>query len=116
MTASDWGFLLDENIDRQTAIQLQEHDHRADLVVDVLTPGADDIGDILPYARAEDLIIVTKDVSDFARLHPEEHEGLVLVFNDRLSGFQLAAGILGIIEAYGSRNAMRHREIVDQWL
>lgn len=114
---SDWGFLLDENIDIVVRDLLKEHCHRAAHVVDVLEPGVDDMPDILPYAREHDLVIVTKDVSDFGSLDDSVHCGLIFVFNHRLSGREIATGIQGIVKAYPSRDAFRaYREQVDDWI
>lgn len=51
----------------------------------ILFAGADDFDDILPYARQEDLIVVTNNVLDFKPLAGDEHEGIVIVYNQRLS-------------------------------
>lgn len=114
--ASDWGFLLDENVDRETATRLREHGLRAELVVEVLKPGVDDTERVLPYARSEDLIVVTKDVSDFGALDPTDHEGLILVFDHSLDGRDIAEGIRTIAEAYPERDGLRTMEILDPWV
>jgi hypothetical protein len=116
MAGSEWGFLLDENVGRRVAMRLQAHGHRAEMVVDELEPGADDRPDVLPYARRESLIVVTKDVSDFGDLEPDEHEGLILVFDDALDGDEMANGIRRIVGAYPSRGHLRGRETLDPWV
>ena len=116
MPGAEWGFLLDENVDRTVAIRLRTHGHRAEMVVDELEPGADDHPDVLPYARREDLIVVTKDVSDFGDLDFDDHEGVILVFDDRLDGDDMANGIRRIVGAYPSRDDFRGREALDDWL
>lgn len=111
----DWGFLLDENIDRAVRDHLQRDGYRADHVVDVLEPGVGDMPDVLPYATDHDLVIVTKDVSDFGALDETQHRGLILVFDHRLTGREIATGIGNIVAAYPSRELF-HREQVDAWL
>ena len=117
MKDDDWGFLLDENVERAVGTYLHEHGYRVDHVVSVLEPGVDDVADILPYASAEDLILVTKDVSDFSALSPTDHEGLILINSHRLTVTEMGAAILRIVEAYPSRDALRdHVEFLDQWV
>lgn len=65
--AGEWGFLIDENLDRKTVGYLETEDIRGEHVSGVLEPGADDFDDILPYARAEDLIVVTNNILDSSR-------------------------------------------------
>lgn len=60
----EWGFLIDENVARQTAGYLEAEGIRGEYVSDALFPGADDFDDILPYARTEDLIVVTNNILD----------------------------------------------------
>ena len=116
MSEAEWGFLLDENVDRAVATQLQAYGHRAELVVDELEPGSDDHSDILPYARREGLIVVTKDVSDFGGLDSDAHEGVVLVFDDGLDGEAMTRGIRPIVGAYPARDDLRGRETLDDWV
>lgn len=117
MEGDDWGFLFDENVERAVVTYLREHGYRADHVVSVLDPGVDDVAEILPYARVEDLIVVTKDVSDFSALGPEDHEGVILIDSHRLTAIEMGAAILRIVDAYPSRDALRdHVEFLDQWL
>jgi predicted nuclease of predicted toxin-antitoxin system len=117
MGDDDWGFLLDENIERAVGTCLREHGYRVDHVVSVLEPGVDDLTAVLPYARAEDLIVVTKDVSDFSALNPEDHEGLILINSHRLTATEMCAAVCQIVSAYSSRDALRdHFEFLDQWV
>jgi predicted nuclease of predicted toxin-antitoxin system len=62
---SGWRFLLDENIDPKTVTYLEKEGIHAEHVRDALWTGADDMADIIPYARDEELVIVTSDVTDF---------------------------------------------------
>ncbi|MEF8886713.1 MAG: DUF5615 family PIN-like protein [Haloarculaceae archaeon] len=116
MSDAEWGFLLDENVDRRVAARLRTHGHRVAMVVDELGPGAADRADVLPYARQEDLVVVTKDVSDFGEADADDHEGVILVFDDRLDGDEMADGIRRLVLAYPSRDALRGREVLDEWL
>jgi hypothetical protein len=116
MDVSAWGSLLDENVDRRVATRLEEHGHRAVMVVDALEPGADDYDDVLQYARQEDRIVVTKDVSDFGKLDPDSHAGLILVFDDALGGDVMANGIRRIVDAYQSPDDLAGREALDDWV
>jgi hypothetical protein len=116
MGGAEWGFLLDENVDRMVATRLRAHGHRAEMVVDELERGADDHPDVLPYARREDLIVVTKELSDFGDLDFDDHEGVILVFDDGLDGDDVASGIRQIVVPYPDRDALRGRETLDDWL
>jgi hypothetical protein len=117
MGGDDWGFLLDENVERAVGACLRKHGYRADHVVSVLEPGVDDLTAVLPYARAEDLIVVTKDVSDFSALEPADHEGLVLINSHRLTATETCEAIHQIVTAYPARDALRdHFEFLDQWV
>jgi predicted nuclease of predicted toxin-antitoxin system len=117
MGDDDWGFLLDENIERAVGTCLRDHGYRVDHVVSVLEPGVDDLTAVLPYARAEDLIVVTKDVSDFSALNPEDHEGLILINSHRLTATEMCAAVRQIVSVYSSRDALRdHFEFPDQWI
>ena len=91
---------VDSNVDRAVETRLQAYGHRAELVVDELEPGSDDHSGVLPYARREGLIVVTKDVSDFGGLDSDAHEGVVLVFDDGLDGEAMIRGIRRIVGAY----------------
>lgn len=69
---SEWRFLLDENIDPKTATYLEKEGIHAEHVRDALWVGADDEDDILPYARTNNSIIVTSDVTDFGGFHSND--------------------------------------------
>jgi len=117
MGSSTWAFLLDENIGRSVAQELGRRGYAAELVVDVLDPGVADYLDVLPYAREHDLIVVTKDYSDFTALSADEHGGTVLVAQHDHTAGELAAGIDAIVDAYPSRESFRgHQEFVDDWI
>jgi predicted nuclease of predicted toxin-antitoxin system len=114
---ADWGFLLDENVERAVGTCLREYGHRAEHVVSVLESGVGDLTAVLPYASTEDLVVVTKDVSDFSALDPEDHEGLILIQSHRLTAAEMCAAIRAIVTAYPSRDALRdHFEFLDRWV
>lgn len=113
----DWEFLLDENVERDVGGCLRRHGYRTEHVVSALEPGADDLTAVLPYARAEDLIVVTKDLSDFSALAPADHNGLILIHNHQLTAIDMCAGIRRIVATYRSRDDLRnHFEFLDQWI
>lgn len=117
MGASEWAFLLDENVGRDVAKELAEYGYRAELVVDVLAPGAEDLPDVLPYAREEDLVVLTKDFSDFSAVPAEDHPGVILVVQHTYSLGEIAATVDTIIGAYPSRESFRGREeYLDEWM
>lgn len=113
---SDWRFLLDENIDPKTGTYLQKEDVHAEHVRDVLWQGADDEDDVLPYARENDCIVVTSDVTDFGDLHSERHAGVILLYDDTMPAYRVAAGLLSMIDAYSSRDTFGSREELDPWI
>jgi len=117
MSGSDWGFFLDENVGREVTHQLSQRGYHAALVIDVLEPGVSDHSEILPHAREHNLVVVTKDCSDFSALSPSEHEGLILVANHAHSPVDLAAAIDTLVDAYPSRRAFRGQtEFIDDWV
>jgi hypothetical protein len=113
---SGWRFLLDENIDPKTATYLEKEDIHAEHVRDALWQGANDEADVLPYARDHELIIVTSDVKDFGGLLPEAHAGLVLLYDDTMPAYQVAAGLITMIDAYQNRDSFGEREELDPWV
>jgi predicted nuclease of predicted toxin-antitoxin system len=113
---SEWRFLLDENIDPKTATYLEKGGIYAEHVRDSLWQGADNKKYILPYARGHELIVVTSDVKDFGRLPSDTHAGVVLLYDDTLPAYQVAAGIIVITDAYQDRDAFRRREELDLWV
>lgn len=113
---AQWRFLLDENIDPKTATYLQKEAVHVEHVRDALWQGADDDADVLPYACEHDLIIVTSDVKDFGDLHPDDHAGVVILYDDTMPAYRVAAGLLTMIDAYPSRSAFAGREELDPWV
>jgi len=113
---SEWRFLLDENIDPKTATYLEKEEIHAEHVRDALWQGADDKADVLPYAREHELIIVTSDVKDFGGLPSEVHAGIILLYDDTKPAYQVAAGLITMIDAYQKRNSFAGREELDPWI
>jgi hypothetical protein len=113
---SGWRFLLDENIDPKTATYLEKEGIHAEHVRDALWQGAGDEADVLPYAREHELIIVTSDVKDFGGLSPEAHAGLVLLYDDTMPAYQVAAGLITMTDTYQNRDSFGGREELDPWV
>lgn len=111
---SEWRFLLDENIDPKTATYLQKEEILAEHVRDALWQGADDDGDVLPYAQEHDLIVVTSDVTDFSNLS-DAHAGIVLLYDDTMSAYRVASALIAMVDAYPDRDAFAGREELDPW-
>lgn len=113
---SQWRFLLDENVDPKAETYLSKADVYAEHVCDALWPGAEDEADVLPYARNENLIVVTSDVTDFGALPVDAHSGLVLLHDDTMQAYSVASGLLTMIEAYPSRSEFEGKEVLDDWV
>lgn len=111
-----WRFLLDENIDPKTATYLEKENIHAEHVRDALWQGADDEEDVLPYAREQELIIVTSDVKDFGGLSADSHAGIVLLYDDTMPAYRVVAGLITMTDAYRSRDAFVGREELDPWI
>lgn len=83
--------------------------------VSELGKGADDTDDILPYLNRVDAILVTNNFRDFGDIPFEDHQGMLLDFDGRRAAHEYASAILQVVEAYPSRDALRHREPLDDW-
>lgn len=112
---SDWRFLLDENIDPKVATYLEKEDIFAVHVRDSVGQGADDEEDVLPYARDNELIVVTSDLKDFGALSREAHAGVVLLYDDTMAAYRVASALITLVDAYPSREAFEGREELDAW-
>ena len=112
----EWGFLIDENVERQTAAYLDAEGIRGEHVSGVLFPGADDFDDILPYARREDLIIIANNILDFKPLADDEYEGTVIVYNQRLPAWSIANALFRLVDQYRDRNELRRKEVLDPYI
>lgn len=113
-----WKFLIDECMEPAIARRLRKTAIDAWHVqeVDILGKGADDSSDILPYLNREDAILVTNNFRDFGDMAFDAHEGILLDFDGRRSAAEYARGIRRVIESYPSRDALRHREPLDDWI
>jgi len=111
----EWRFLLDENIDPKVATYLMKADLFAVHVRDTVGQGADDEDDVLPYAREHDLIVVTSDVKDFGALTSEAHAGVVLLYDDTMRAYRVAAALIAMVDTYPGRDAFAGREELDSW-
>lgn len=113
---AEWSFLLDENIDPKTVTYLQKEGIPAEHVRDALWQGADDEADILPYARDNDHVLVTSDVTDFGDLPPDAAAGVVILYDDTLPAYAITAGLLAMVSEYPGRDAFPGREELDPWV
>jgi predicted nuclease of predicted toxin-antitoxin system len=109
-------FLLDENVDPKVKTYLAKEGIDAEHVRDTLGQGADDEDDLLPYAREYGRIIVTSDVTDFAPLSTDAHAGIVLLYDDTLPAYDVAAGLIRLVDTYPDRGSFADREILDDWV
>ncbi len=110
-----WRFLLDENVDPKVRMYLQKEGVFAVHVRDTLGQGADDEADVVPYARTENLIIVTSDVKDFGIVPDKTRVEVILLYDDTMPAYRVAAALLRMIDAYPSRDAFAGREELDAW-
>ena len=112
-----WGFFIDANLEPRIAEFLRKEGYPAEYSDYVLDEDADDEDDILPYVQQEELMIVTADIKNFAPLADSQHEGLMLVNNQRASAYAIANAILDIVDAYGSpTNMVGKVETLDPWI
>lgn len=110
-----WSLLLDENIDPKTASYLTKEGIDAQHVRDALWLGADDERDIITHAETNDLLVVTSDVSDFGALPEEVSVDVVILFDDTMPAYRIASALISMIDAYGDRESLPNREVLDQW-
>ena len=115
---STWSFIIDECLDPMIAERLRANGLDAWHVqeVDALGKGADDETEILPSLRQRDAILVSGNVQDFAAMDFEDHEGILLVFDGRRSAVEYVAAIRRLVDRDPDRDALRHREPLDDWL
>ena len=112
-----WGFFIDANLEPCTAEFLRKEGYSAEYSDYVRDEDADDTDDILPYVQQEELMIVTRDIKNFAPLTDSRHEGLLLVDDQRASAYAIASANLAIVDAYGSPSNMVGKvETVDPWI
>lgn len=112
----EWRLLLDENVDPDVASHLSREDVHVEHVRDALWQGADDRADVLPYARAENAIVVTSDVRDFASLSRADVPAVVLLYDDTADAHRVADGLLALIDAYPGPEQLPVCEVLDDWI
>lgn len=110
----EWAFLLDENVPPRVKHLLEKEGFSVETVGDALGFGADDEAEILPYAREQDRVLVTQDITDFGRIDPADHHGLILIHDQRRSAFEIAVAIMDLVEAYGRRKEFLEAPL-DAW-
>lgn len=112
-----WAFFVDANLEPGVANGLEAAGYRAEFSDHVLHEDADDVDDILPYVRAEELIVITADVKNFAAFEESRHEGVFYLDNQRAPAHEIVDAILEIIEQYGAPAHMNGKtENLDKWL
>jgi predicted nuclease of predicted toxin-antitoxin system len=78
MESPPWAFLLDGNMPKRATIALRRAGYSAVRVVEVgLRAQKDPV--VFAYARAQGLIIVTRDADFFASQYQPPHEGIILL-------------------------------------
>ncbi|QZX99323.1 DUF5615 family PIN-like protein [Halobaculum rubrum] len=115
VSGREWAFLVDENQEPKIAAILETEGYDAEHVQNVLGKGVKDEPDVLPYAVANDRIVITADVKDFAPLRPSEHCGVMLLDMQRTSAYDVSNAVLDIIESYRDRDQFV-MEKLDAWL
>lgn len=116
MSRDDWYVLVDEDIEPRVATFLEREDVSADHVLDVLFEGADDEQDLLPYALANEAIIVTANWRDFSRFDPEDHYGCLIEFGQDESAMEITKAVLAAIEHYGEPEKFEGWDKLEYWL
>ena len=104
--------LLDENFDRQVIAYIETEGHYGEHVVDVLDSGAEDAADIAPYARSDDLLVLTKD-TDFLETDEDDHAGVLFLVDYRRSAHGIASALITIADVFPDREHLRGIEYVD---
>ena len=115
MSGRAWRVLVDENVQPRVAEFLRSEGHEAQHVQSVLSKGAGDFDDVLPYAVEHNMVVLTADTKDFASLSVSDHEGLLLLYNQRAPAYDVANAVLDIIEEYEQPERLTV-EIVDDQL
>lgn len=115
MSDHTWRFLVDENVQPRVAEFLRSEGYEAQHVQSVLSKGAEDFDDVLPYAVEHNMVVLTADVKDFGPLSVSDHSGLLLLYNQRAPAYDVVNAVLDIIEEYGQPGRLTV-EIVDDQL
>jgi len=58
---------------------------------------------------------VTSDVTDFAPLPSDAHAGVLLLYDDTMPAYRVAAAIISLTDAYPGRDEFHGREELDPW-
>ena len=66
--------------------------------------------------REHGLILVTSDVTDFGDIPIEDHAGLVLLYDDTMPAYRVAAAPIALVDASPERYAFRGIETLDAWM
>lgn len=114
--AGQWRFLIDENLHPPIVEYLANQGIEGAYVPEILYEGADDDEEVLRLARTDDYVVVTNDVTDFSNRDRSEHEGIVLVYDGTFDSFEIATGLLNMVNTYPSRDELRGYEVLDRWL
>ncbi len=112
---SEWAFLVDETLNSDIAAAIRREGYEAEHVTEALEAGADDTEDILPYVTEQDHLLITHD-RDFSALPHEAHPGILMLYDRAPAPAAVAAAVTDLVEAYGDRDRLRHREALDRWL
>ena len=112
-----WAFFVDANLEPRVADGLEAAGYRAEYADYVLHEDADDEEDILPYVCAEELVVITADVKNFAAFDESRHEGVFYLDNQRAPSHEIVEAVLELIDQYGSPAHMTSKtENLDRWL
>ena len=85
----------------------------AEHVRDALWQGANDENDVVPYAREQNLIIVTSHVKDFGDQQADGHAGIVLLYDDTMPAYRVGPSCDG--RRVSNRDEFMGREELDPW-
>jgi|GEM_PF-344953 len=115
--ASEWRFLVDENLNPNIVRELRHHGIEAEHVLDALFEGADDFEDVLPYCLETDSVLVTNNVRDFnaAGLSTTDHAGIVIVHDKERPAEEIAAELRRMASAYPAQEPLEGFESADDW-
>ena len=79
---------------------LRAEGHEGEHVVDALDTGVADRGDIAPYARKRDHVVVIKD-TDFLAMDERNHAGVFFIDDHTLTAYEIATAIIRAVDAIG---------------
>jgi predicted nuclease of predicted toxin-antitoxin system len=101
MNPEDWYFVIDENLEPRVVELLEAEGFRADRVSsDILFRGAEDVDDVIEHAVEQDAIIVTNNWRDFKRFDTSIHNGVLIVFDNKESAWNIAKWTMSAAEAF----------------